>query len=105
MSVNDTENFLRHMRLAGGDIGDFEGFIRGITDAWVKGDVDDPETLAMKKYGVEIENVNGRLKDFKSITEEVYQGFLKARDNGEAINYLQMLGDCALRLRRGNSDT
>ncbi|MBR1728045.1 MAG: hypothetical protein IJ728_00745 [Selenomonadaceae bacterium] len=92
MSVNDTENFLRHMRLAGGDIGDFEGFIRGITDAWVKGDVDDPETLAMKKYGVEIENVNGRLKDFKSITEEVYQGFLKARDNGEAINYLQMLG-------------
>lgn len=37
MSVSDTENFLRHMRLAGGDIGDFEGYIRGITDAFVKG--------------------------------------------------------------------
>lgn len=37
MPVNDTENFLRHMRLAGGDIGDFEGYIRGISDAYVKG--------------------------------------------------------------------
>lgn len=39
MSVNDTENFLRHMKLAGGDIGDFEGYIRGITDAYAKGKI------------------------------------------------------------------
>lgn len=39
MSVQDTENFLRKLRLAGGDIGDFEGFIRGISDAMVKGKI------------------------------------------------------------------
>ena len=34
MSFPDTRSFLREMRLAGGDIGDFEGYIRGITDAY-----------------------------------------------------------------------
>ena len=42
MSFNDTKQFLREMKLAGGDIGDFEGYIRGITDAFVKGDATTP---------------------------------------------------------------
>ena len=92
LPVQETKEFLRQLKLAGGDIGDFEGFVRGITDAWIKGDVLDPETLAMKKYGVEIETTTGRLKDFKEITEELYQGYKKAKANGEGLNYLQMLG-------------
>lgn len=92
LPVEETKEFLRQLKLAGGDIGDFEGFVRGITDAWIKGDVLDPETLAMKKYGVEIETTTGRLKDIKEITEELYQGYEKAKANGEGLNYLQMLG-------------
>ena len=92
MPVNDVENFLRHMRLAGGDIGDFEGFIRGITDAWVKGEWDDPEFIALSKYGAKITDATGRLKNFAEITEEVYQAYLKAKEAGEEIEFLQLVG-------------
>ena len=92
MDVNKTENFLRHLRLAGGDIGDFEGYIRGITDAYVKGEVDDPEFIALSKYGAKITDVTGRLKDFKDITEEVYQAWKKADAAGEGIEFLQLTG-------------
>ena len=37
MPFDETREFLRQLRLGGGDIGDFEGYIRGITDAYVKG--------------------------------------------------------------------
>ncbi|MBR6712125.1 MAG: hypothetical protein IKI76_03930 [Selenomonadaceae bacterium] len=92
MPVPDTRKFLREMRLAGGDIGDFEGYIRGITDAWVKGEYDDPEFIALRKYGAEITNATGRLKDFKDLTEEVYQAWLKADAAGEGIEFLQLTG-------------
>lgn len=92
MSFNDTEQFLREMKLAGGDIGDFEGYIRGITDAWVKGEYDDPEFIALRKYGAEITDATGRLKDFKDITEEVYQAWKKADEAGEGIEFLQLTG-------------
>lgn len=92
MSVNDTENFLRHMRLAGGDIGDFEGFIRGITDAYVKGEWDDPEFIELRKFGANIVDATGRLKNFQEITEEVYQAYKKAKESGEEIEFLQLLG-------------
>lgn len=92
MSFPDTRNFLREMRLAGGDIGDYEGFIRGITDAWVKGEWDDPEFIALRKYGAEIVDATGRLKDFKDISEEVYQAWLKADEAGEGIEFLQLVG-------------
>lgn len=92
MSFPDTRNFLREMRLAGGDIGDFEGYIRGITDAYVKGEYDDPEFVALRKYGAEITDATGRLKSFKDITEEVYQAWLKADAAGEGIEFLQLTG-------------
>lgn len=92
MSVNDTEDFLRHMRLAGGDIGDFEGFIRGLSDAYVKGEYDDPEFIALRKEGAIITDNTGRLKDFKDLTEEVYQAWKKADAAGEGIEFLQMVG-------------
>lgn len=92
MNVNKTENFLRHLRLGGGDIGDFEGYIRGITDAYVKGDKDDPEFIALDKFGAKITDATGRLKDFQAITEEVYQAWKKAEAAGEGIEFLQLTG-------------
>ena len=92
MSLNDTENFLRQLSLAGGDIGDFEGYIRGISDAFVKGESDAPETIALSKYGANLVDANGRLKDFKELTEEVYQAWQKADEAGEGIEFLQLTG-------------
>lgn len=92
MSVGKTRDLLRHLRLGGGDIGDFEGYIRGITDAFVKGEVDDPEFIALRKYGAEITDATGRLKDFKDLTEEVYQAWKKADAAGEGIEFLQLTG-------------
>ncbi|MBR0062249.1 MAG: hypothetical protein IJP68_12310, partial [Selenomonadaceae bacterium] len=93
MSFNDTEQFLRELKLAGvDDIGDLEGYIRGMTDAYVKGEVDDPEFIALSKYGAKITDATGRLKSFKDIVEEVYQAWLKADAAGEGIEFLQLTG-------------
>ena len=92
MPVADTKNFLREMRFAGGDYGDFEGYIRGITDAYVKGEFDDPEFIALSKYGAKITDATGRLKSFKDITEEVYQAYQKAKAAGEGMEFLQLTG-------------
>lgn len=92
ISVGKTRDFLRTLRLGGGDIGDLEGYIRGITDAFVKGEADDPEFIALRKYGAEITDATGRLKDFKDLTEEVYQAWKKADEAGEGIEFLQLTG-------------
>ncbi len=92
MPFQRTKELLRQIKLAGGDIGDFEGFIRGITDAYVKGEWDDPEFLALSKYGAKITDATGKLKDFKDITEEVYQAYLKAKEEGNEIEFLQLVG-------------
>ena len=92
MPIGRTRDFLRQLRLGGGDIGDFEGYIRGITDAFVKGEADDPEFIALRKYGAVITDTTGRLKDFKDIADEVYQAFKKADEAGEGIEFLQLTG-------------
>lgn len=92
MSVNDTENFLRKMRLAGGDIGDFEGFIRGISDAMVKGEVDDPEAMVFSRYGETAFNPDGTIKSFDDLTAAVERMYDKAKAAGEELQMLQMLG-------------
>ena len=61
MPVQKTKDFLQTLRLGGGDIGDFEGFIRGITDAYVKGEWDDPEFLALSRYGAKSRNVFAKM--------------------------------------------
>lgn len=92
LPFDQTKQFLRQIKLGGGDIGDFEGYIRGITDAYVKGEFDDPEFIALSKYGAKITDVSGRLKNFKDITEEVYQAWKKADATGEGIEFLQLTG-------------
>lgn len=92
MPFADTREFLREMKLAGGDIGDIEGYIRGISDAWAKGEYDDPEFIALRKYGAEIVDETGRLKNFKDITDEVYRAWKQADAAGEGIEFLQLTG-------------
>ena len=92
MSVNDTENFLHHMKLAGGDIGDFEGFIRGISDAMAKGEWDDPEAMVFRRYGETAFDENGRIKGFQEMTETIKRMYDQAKAAGEEIEFLQMLG-------------
>jgi len=92
MPFEETRDFLREMKLAGGDIGDIEGFIRGISDAYVKGEYDDPEFIALRKYGAEITDATGRLKNFKDLTEEIYRAWEKADAAGEGIEFLQLTG-------------
>lgn len=92
MPVDETKAFLRELKLAGGDIGDLEGFIRGISDAYIKGEYDDPEFIALRKYGEEIVDETGRLKNFKDMTEAVYRAWEQANAAGEGIEFLQMAG-------------
>lgn len=92
MSLPDTKQFLRQVKLGGGDIGDIEGYIRGITDAYVKGEYDDPEFIALRKYGAQITDSTGRLKEFKDIVDEVYKAWEKADAAGEGIEFLQLTG-------------
>ncbi|MBQ9487529.1 MAG: hypothetical protein IJU91_07005, partial [Selenomonadaceae bacterium] len=92
MPFGKSKEFLRQLRLGGGDYGDFQGYIRGITDAYVKGEVDDPEFIALSRYGAQITDASGKLKDFKDITEEVYQAYKKAKAEGNEIEFLQLTG-------------
>lgn len=92
IDFNDAEQLLREMKLAGGEIDDVEGYIRGITDAYVKGEYDDPEFIALRKYGAQIVDETGRLKNFKDMLDEVYQAWQKADEAGEGIEFLQLTG-------------
>lgn len=92
MSVNDTENFIRHMKLAGGEIEDFMGFVRGISDAMVKGEYDDPEAIVFRKYGETAFDINGRIKNFQELSEAIKRMYDKAKAAGEEIEFLQLLG-------------
>ena len=87
-----TRDLLRQIRLAGGDIGDFEGFIRGISDAMVKGEIDDPEALVFAKYGESAFDARGHIKAFDEMTAAIVRMYEKAKLVGEEIEFLQMLG-------------
>lgn len=77
--------------LAGGDYDDVRDFVRGIQDAVIKGEIDDPEILALERYGVTIQNAKGQLLSFDQALENIHQGYLKAREAGEAETYIMML--------------
>lgn len=92
LPFDKAKNFAMQIRLAGGELEDIGGYLRGITDALVKGEVDDPEFIALSKYGAEIFDATGRLKDYASIWEEVQQAYEKAKAAGEEIEFLQLTG-------------
>lgn len=53
---------------------------------------DDPEFIALRRYGAEIVDVTGKLKNFQELTEEVYQAWKKADAEGNGIEFLQLTG-------------
>lgn len=53
---------------------------------------DDPEFIALRRYGASIVDSTGKLKNFKDLTEEVYQAWKKAEAEGNGIEFLQMTG-------------
>lgn len=86
------DDFARKIRLAGGELEDIGGYLRGMTDALIKGEVDDPEYIALKRYGETIFTATGQLKDYVSIWESVHRAFKKAQAEGKEIEFLQMTG-------------
>ena len=90
-SFEDTRRYLRQLKFAGAESDDLMGFIRGIDDALIKGDVDDPETMALKKYGVNLFDDHGRLKEYTEQLELLYEGYRRAKESGEEVEYVLML--------------
>lgn len=92
MPISRVKDYLQRMRLAGGDIGDYEGFIRGVQSALATGDNGDREYVALQKYGLNPFDQNGNIKNFEELDELIQQGYEKAKALGEQIAYLLDLG-------------
>ncbi|MBQ9486633.1 MAG: hypothetical protein IJU91_02375 [Selenomonadaceae bacterium] len=92
LPFDKAREFADKVKLAGGELEDIGGFLRGLTDAIVKGEVDDPEWITLEKYDAQILDATGRLKDYAEIMEELHKAFLKAKAAGEEVEFLQMLG-------------
>lgn len=92
LPISKTKDYLQRMRLAGGDIGDYEGFIRGVQSALATGDNGDREYVALQKYGLNPFDQNGNIKNFEELDELIQQGYEKAKALGEQIAYLLDLG-------------
>lgn len=92
LPFDKAKDFAMQIKLAGGEIQDVGGYLRGITDAIVKGEVDDPEWIALSKYGAEIFDETGRLKDYAEILDEVHKAYQRAKAEGSEIEFLQLTG-------------
>lgn len=92
MPFADSKNFNRQLRLGGGDFGDYEGFVRGLSDAMIKGEVDDPEAIVFRRYGESAFNANGQIKNFIELDAAIKRMYDSAKAAGEEIEFLQMLG-------------
>lgn len=92
LPFDKAKDFAMQIKLAGGEIQDVGGYLRGITDAIVKGEVDDPEWIALSKYGAEIFDANGRLKNYAEILDEVTKVYQRAKAEGSEIEFLQLTG-------------
>lgn len=90
LSLDKTSDLTTQIEFAGGDYDDVRDYVRGVQDAVIKGDSEDPEVLALEKYGVVIQDTNGKLLAFDETLERLYQGYLKAREAGEAEAYVMM---------------
>lgn len=96
LSLDKTSDLTTKIELAGGEYEDVRDYVRGVQDAVIKGDSEDPEVLALEKYGVVIQDTNGKLLAFDETLERLYQGYLKAREAGEAEAYVMMTNGQAL---------
>lgn len=92
LPIDKADDFTRKLRLAGAEIEDVGGYLRGITDALVKGETDDPEFIAMQRYGESIFDASGKLKNYAEIWESVHRAYQKAKAEGKEIEFLQLTG-------------
>ncbi len=92
LPVNDMETLARRVKFTGGEIEDLHGFLAGLNDAMTKGEWDDPEAIAMRWAGGNIFDANGKLKRFDEQVEEIYRMYQKAKEAGQEIEFLQMMG-------------
>ena len=92
LSVNNMETLARRVKFTGGEIEDLHGFLAGLNDAMTKGEWDDPEAIAMRWAGGNIFDPNGKLKKFDEQVEEIYRMYQKAKEAGQEIEFLQMMG-------------
>ena len=90
LPLERTNDFLEKIALTGAEYDDVRDFVRGVQDAVIKGDSEDPEVLALEKYDVVIQDAQGKLLAFDETLEQLYQGYLKAREAGEAEAYVIM---------------
>lgn len=97
LSLDATNDLLAKVKLAGADFDDVRDYVRGVQDAVIKGDSTDPEVIALEKYGVAIQDANGNLLAFDETLDRLYQGYLKAREAGEAEAYAMMTNGQAVK--------
>lgn len=90
LPLSETTKWLSLIDLAGADYNDVRDYVRGVQDAVIKGDSEDPEVIALSKYGVVIQDTNGKLLSFNATLENLYEGFLKAEKAGEEEAYVIM---------------
>ena len=90
ISLNKTQDLQSLLNLSGADYNDIRDYVRGVQDAVITGDSEDREVIALEKYGVAVQDANGKLLQFNEALENLYQGYLKARDAGEAESYVIM---------------
>lgn len=97
LSLDATNELLAKIKLAGADFNDVRDYVRGVQDAVIKGDSTDPEVIALEKYGVAIQDANGKLLAFDETLDRLYQGYLKAREAGEAEAFAMMTNGQAVK--------
>lgn len=90
VSLPVASDIVNAINLANGDYDDVRDYVRGVQDAVIKGTADDPEVLAIERYGVAIQDAKGNLLPFNEALENLYQGFLKAKEAGEEEAYIIM---------------
>lgn len=90
LSLSKAQELGSLIDLADGDYDDVRDYVRGVQDAVIKGASDDPEVLAMEKYGVVIQDTKGKLLDFNEALDNLYEGYVKAKEAGEAEAYIIM---------------
>ena len=90
LSLDKTNDLLGEISLAGGEYNDIRDYVRGVQDAVIKGEWGAPEVLALERYGITIQDANGHLLAFDETLERLYEGYLKAREAGEAEAYVMM---------------
>ena len=82
LTLQKTNDLTGLIDLTGADYDQVRDFVRGVQDAVIKGDESAPEVLAIEKYGVVLQDAKGRLIDFDEALENLYQGYVKAKEAG-----------------------